>query len=245
MAERRVLAICSFFQSDSLVAQTIATFGAVADLYLVAIEPGVPVPEIAAPFLATRKLGVAAEVFQPCKKWRTIERILDRLPLEHYDYAIFPDDDLEYCADFAPRFLDVIEAHDVALAQPALTPDSYHTYDLCIRREDAIVRFTNFVEIMIPCFRRDCLRRLRGTLAAAISPMGYGFDLHWPYACSEAGFKMAIVDETPVSHRVRPTGTHYAGDDLHGQGYEYGRRFPRILSHEVCEVGRVPKPARR
>lgn len=243
-AERNILAICSFFQSDSLIERTIATLGAVADLYLVPIEPGTPAPEIAQPFLAARKLAVDPQLFSPCKKWRTINLILDRVRVDQYDYAIFPDDDLEYCADFVPEFFDLLDTHDVALAQPALTADSYHTYDICIRREEAILRFTNFVEVMTPCFRRDCLRQLRPTWASDISPMGYGFDLHWPYVCSQAGFQMAIVDATPVSHRFRPTGKHYAGDDLHGQGYAYGQRFPRILAHEICEVGKILRPAR-
>lgn len=239
-AETRLLAICSFFPADSLVAETVRTFAAAADLYLVPVESGVPVPAVAEPFLAANKLGIDAAAFHPCKKWRSIDLLLDRLPLDRYDYAIFPDDDLEYGDGFAPRFLDLLESHDVALAQPALTADSYHTYDICVRREGALLRYTNFVEIMIPCFRRDALRRLRPTLDARTSPMGYGFDLHWPYACAAAGLRMAIVDETPVSHRFRPTGKHYAGDDLHGQGYAYGSRFPRILTHEICELQRVP-----
>lgn len=236
---RNVLAVCSFFQSDSLVEETVRVFGGTTDLFLVAIEPGTPVPAAARPHLAEVKLGVDRELFLPCKKWRAIERVLERVRLDDYEYAIFPDDDLEYGEGFVDRFLDLLDAHDVALAQPALTPDSYHTYDLCVRRDDAKLRFTNFVEIMAPCFRRDCLRQLRDTLASDVSPMGYGFDLHWPYACAAAGLKMAIVDDTPISHRVRPTGSHYAGDDLHGQGYAYGRRFPRILPHEMGELGRI------
>lgn len=235
----RVLAVCSFFASDSLVAATVETLAAASDLYLVPVEADRPVPAVARPYLAHEKLGLDAAVFQPCKKWRSVERVLDRVRLDDYDFAFFPDDDLEYGADFLPRFLELLERHDVALAQPALTPDSYHTYDICVRREGVTLRFTNFVEVMAPCFRTDALARLRATLASDVSPMGYGFDLHWPYACADAGFKMAIVDATPIAHRVRPTGTHYAGDDLHGQGYAYGRRFPRILLHEMTELARV------
>lgn len=240
-ASHKALAVCSFFSSDSLVQATVETFGKSADLYLIPVEPGARVPEVAEPFLATRRLGIDEGDLWPCKKWRTINAVLDRIEIDRYDYAIFPDDDLEYPGYFAGRFFDLLDTYDIALAQPALTADSYHTYDISVRCPETILRFTNFVEVMIPCFRRDCLRRLRGTFAHAVSPMGYGFDLHWPYACSAAGFKMAIVDETPVAHRFRPVGKHYAGDDLHTQGYEYGRRYPRILTHEQCEVGRVPR----
>ncbi|MFN8625050.1 MAG: DUF707 domain-containing protein [Candidatus Binatia bacterium] len=241
VAEHKLLVICSFFQSDSLVGEAVRVFGEAADLYLVPIEPEVPVPAVARPFLPSRKLGIDERALRPCKKWRTIDVLLERLAIDRYDYCIFPDDDLEYGKDFVPRFLTLLDTHEIALAQPALTPDSYHTYDISVRREDAVLRLTNFVEIMIPCFRRDCLQRLRRTLDAATSPMGYGFDLHWPYACADAGFRMAIVDDTPVAHRFRPTGKHYGGDDLHGQGYAYGRRFPRILPHEIREIEPIPR----
>jgi hypothetical protein len=239
---RSVLAVCSFFPADSLIEETVAVLGATTDLYLVPVERGVPIPAVAEPYLAHRKLGTDAAWFEPCKKWRSVERVLDRVRIDDYDWAFFPDDDLEYGdAGFLDRFIDLLEAHDVALAQPALTADSFHTYDLCVRRDDTRLRLTNFVEVMAPCFRRDCLVRLRETLASDISPMGYGFDLHWAYACADAGFRMAIVDETPVAHRFRPTGKHYGGDDLHGQGLAYGRRFPRILLHEMAELGRIPR----
>ena len=235
-----VLAVCSFVQADGLLQHTIDTFASHADLYLVPVQSGVPVPEIAEPYLAANKLGVDPTIFEPCKKWRTVERVLDRVALERFDYVIAPDDDLEFPPDFVAQFLGLLDRYDIALGQPALTDDSYPTWPICVRQYDTVVRFTNFVEVMTPCFRRDALRHLRGTLRSDISPMGYGFDLHWAYACRDAGFRMGIVDGTPISHRIRPVGRHYAGDDLHGQGYAYGRIYPRILAHEICEVGRIP-----
>jgi hypothetical protein len=240
VADARFLVVCSFFQSSSLVDQTIRTFGEAADLYLVPVEPGVAVPAAAQPFLPSRKLGLAEDAFWPCKKWRSVTTLLDHLDLDRYEFAFFPDDDLEYGDGFAARFFALLAQYDIALGQPALTPDSYHTWDICLRRDGALLRYTNFVEIMAPCFRRDGLRRLRHTLASDTSPMGYGFDLHWPYACARFDLNMAIVDATPVAHRFRPTGTHYGGDDLHGQGYAYGNRFPRILPHEIAELRTVP-----
>ncbi len=235
MAEPKILVVSCFFSSDSLVGETVRTFGKGADLHLIAIETDLPVPEIARPHLVDHTLGLSSESFRPCKKWSAVTRVLEHIDVEKYDYVIFPDDDLEYGSDFAGTFFPLLERYDVGLAQPALTPDSFHTWDICVRKENVALRYTNFVEIMAPCFRRDALAALRPTLASDISPMGYGFDLHWPYACTAAGLNMAIVDGAPIAHRSRPTGTHYTGDDLHHQGYAYGERFPRILPHEIAE----------
>ena len=173
MASRHgVLAVCSFVQSDALLTHTIDTFASDADLYLVPVQPGVPVPEMAEPYLASRKLGLAPELFEPCKKWRSVERVLDHLSLERYDYMIAPDDDLEFPPAFLSRFLGLLEAYDIALGQPALTADSFHSWPICVQQPDTVLRFTNFVEVMTPCFRRDALRHLRGTLRSDISPMG-------------------------------------------------------------------------
>ena len=69
MASRHgVLAVCSFVQSDALLTHTIDTFASDADLYLVPVQPGVPVPEMAEPYLASRKLGLAPELFDRIKK---------------------------------------------------------------------------------------------------------------------------------------------------------------------------------
>ena len=75
-SRRNVLAVCSFFPEDTLVEETVRTFGAGSDLYLVSIEPEKPAPPAALPFLAERKLGLDAAAFLPCKKWRSVDLVL-------------------------------------------------------------------------------------------------------------------------------------------------------------------------
>lgn len=238
MSRDRVLAVCSFFPESSLVHETVRALGEGCDLLLVPIgtEAGAieAIPEVARPHLVETVLGPLPAPIRPFKKWRTIRAVLERVGTGDHDWFFFPDDDLEYPAEFLNRFLDVLRRHDVALAQPALTPDSYLTWEICRQEPGSLLRLTNFVEIMTPCFRRDALAALWPSIDAETSPMGYGFDLHWGFACESLGLRSGIVDATPVAHRFRPVGTHYAGDDLHGQGYAYGSRFPRLLPHEIC-----------
>jgi hypothetical protein len=229
----RTLAICSFFPGASRIDETVRVLGATSDLLLVPIDDA-PVPPEAVPHLAAQRLGAAGEVARPIKKWRTITALLGQVEIDDYDWFFFPDDDLEYGDEFLAPFLRLLRRHDIALAQPALTADSFMTWEICRQVEGSALRRTNFVEIMAPCFRRDALELLLPTIDAATSPMGYGFDLHWGFACEAAGLRAGIVDATPVAHRYRPVGKHYAGDDLHGQGYAYGARYPRLLPHEIC-----------
>jgi hypothetical protein len=239
MTRARTLAICSFFPGSSLIDQTVEALGGRSDLLLMPIDDQ-PVPAAARPYLAESHLGPLEDT-RPVKKWRTVAAVLGQIDRESYDWFLFPDDDLEYPPDFLPRFLGVLERHDIAMAQPALTPDSHSTWEICTRVEGSRVRLTNFVEVMTPCFRRDALELLLPSIDDAVSPMGYGFDLHWGFACEAAGLRQGIVDATPVAHRFRPVGTHYGGDDLHGQGYAYGSRYPRLLPHEICVRETIPE----
>lgn len=236
---RRMLTICSFFPSASLVEATVSALADGSDLVLMPIDD-TPPPSAAVPYLLGNRFADLDREIRPVKKWRTIRAVLDRVDPDDYDWFFFPDDDLEYPPGFLETFLGLLERHDIALAQPALTDDSHSTWPICTRDPGAELRITNFVEVMAPCFRRDALAALLPTIDAETSPMGYGFDLHWGIAGEAAGLRLGIVDATPIAHRMRPVGTHYGGDDLHGQGYAYGTRHPRLLPHELCVRETIP-----
>ncbi|MEM6438918.1 MAG: DUF707 domain-containing protein [Pseudomonadota bacterium] len=142
-------------------------------------------------------------------KWDAIHRLLTRRTdlLERAPRVWLPDDDLEADAAIVARFLDVVEAHDLALAQPALTPDSAFSHAITVRNRFARLRPTNFVELMAPILStellRVCLPEMEGRPAAK------GLDFVWAGHVRGAG-RVAIVDAAAVAHR-RPIGRHLAG----------------------------------
>ncbi|MDB5820411.1 MAG: hypothetical protein JWQ11_4051, partial [Rhizobacter sp.] len=95
-------------------------------------------------------------------------------------------------------------AYRLHLAQPALTPDSFHTWNTLLLEPGCHLRYTGFVEVMAPLFSQHALSVCASTFAESRS--GWGLDWVWPVLCAEAGLAgIAVIDATPVWH-TRPLG---------------------------------------
>lgn len=95
-------------------------------------------------------------------------------------------------------------AHQLWLAQPALTRDSTYTWRTLLRDSRCHMRYTSFVEVMAPMFNREALGLCATTFFESRS--GWGLDWIWPSLCRRADLdRMAVIDATPVAHR-RPLG---------------------------------------
>jgi hypothetical protein len=135
-----------------------------------------------------------------------LSRFFDR---GRHAYVLVCDDDVTMPAAFLDRYLDLVERHDLALAQPARTHDSYTDHAIVEQLEGLDARATRFVEIG-PVFsmRQDVLPLLVPFDVA--SPMGWGYDYVWPVQIERAGRRMGIVDATPVGHTLRKPAAHYS-----------------------------------
>jgi len=143
---------------------------------------------------------------RPGPKWPCIGALLDAHPelVEAYDAFWFPDDDLAADAALIDRMFASLHAHELSLAQPALTRNSFHTWDTLLQEPDCHLRYTGFVEVMAPLFSRAALKACRGSFSE--SPSGWGLDWLWPNLCAAAGLdRIAVIDATPVRH-TRPLG---------------------------------------
>ncbi len=124
--------------------------------------------------------------------------------LERYDAFWFPDDDLAATTDTLNRMFALFHGFSLSLAQPALTRDSYYTWENLLQRSGCILRNTHFVEVMAPIFDRIALRTCLRTFSESRS--GWGLDWVWPTLVGRGRpDAMAILDATPVRH-TRPLG---------------------------------------
>lgn len=137
-------------------------------------------------------------------KWPALALLLrDLAPLlDGYDYIWLPDDDLDADAPTVNDLFDLCAHYNLTLAQPALSEDSYVGHPITEVDRRKLLRYTNFVEIMAPCFRRDFLLRCLPDFDANLS--GWGLDYIWP-TMVEGRDELAIIDATVVRH-TRPLG---------------------------------------
>lgn len=140
-------------------------------------------------------------------KWRALHRLLREWQgWRAYAHVVIADDDVLMTQAEWDRFFAVIRARSPALAQPALTRDSFWSHPATLRNPNFLWRETTFVEGMAPCFRVDVLDRLIDTFALSRSGWGYGLEFIW---AQRIGYKdILIVDACPMRH-TRPVGASY------------------------------------
>ena len=136
-------------------------------------------------------------------KWSPLQRLLTEHPefLDRYDYIWLPDDDLAMTKPDMNRFFDICRQYNLELAQPSLSVESPMNHPLLIHNRATHLRFSNFVEVMAPCFSADCLRRVLPTLSRTQS--GWGIDWLWPRLVNNTETGMAVIDDV-VIHHTRP-----------------------------------------
>jgi hypothetical protein len=137
-------------------------------------------------------------------KWPALHDLIQKLGKDVfcYDRVWLPDDDLIATKTGINLLFDIIGKYALALAQPALTLDSHLGHIITLRNRSFHLRFTNFVEIMAPCFSRDFLKQMLPSFNANLS--GWGLDFMWPTKISD-WTRIAIIDAVTVCH-TRPVG---------------------------------------
>lgn len=138
-------------------------------------------------------------------KWPALHRVLTvdlADVLDRYDYVWLPDDDLACDTDAINALFEYTACYRLSLAQPALTEDSYFTHEITLVDRRFDLRYTNFVEIMAPCFSREFLQRCLPTFDT--TQTGWGLDFHWPRLAPDPS-ALAIIDAVTVRH-TRPVG---------------------------------------
>jgi hypothetical protein len=177
-------------------------------------------------------------------KWEPIHHWLtaDREIISRYDYIWFPDDDILTTWENVNDLFQVCHDYDLQLAQPALTSDSFICHAVTKQDPNCLLRFTAFVEGMVPVFSSGALRLCLPVLQEE-SRFGWGHDWVFPMLLGYPPSKIGIVDACPVKH-TRPPGANtdfaMANTQMAQVVYKYGAKF---MDHRVRgRIFRQPEP---
>lgn len=172
---------------------------------------------------------------------RALHRVLSEHPelLRNYEAIWFPDDDIACDAATISAAFALHTRLGLGLSQPALSPDSYFTHYATLAHPGLHVRFTNFVEALVPIFSAEALAACWHTMDQSRS--GFGLDLVWQTIVPGLGLRSAILDAVQVRH-TRPVGSGQLYADQEEPAVVEGRRIARAygvpaeLPFEVEEV---------
>lgn len=133
-------------------------------------------------------------------KWPALRQLIQSRAetVEQYDYVWCPDCELMTDTASINALFDLCAEYGLVLAQPALTDDSFVNAEITRVVPGNVLRYTNYVEPMAPCFSREFLRRCASDLG--VTTTGLGLDSLWssmldPDSASEA---IAVIDAVTV-----------------------------------------------
>ena len=152
-------------------------------------------------------------------KFENLDLLLERTPLDGFDWLLVLDDDVALPGGFLDGFVFLAERFDLAMAQPAHRWRSHAAWNVTRRRPFSLVRETAFVEIGPICaLRAETFETL---LPFPALRFGWGLDAHWSALAQARGWRQGVVDATPIRHGLRRIASSYDPADA----IDEGRRF--------------------
>ena len=139
-------------------------------------------------------------VFIKGGKWDGLYRLFQNQPhlLDDYEMVWLPDDDIKTNAGDIDRLFDYHGQYRLALSQASLSADSYYSHFCVLRQPHFFMRYSNFVEIMMPCFSTSLLKTALPFFKD--NPTGYFLDKIWHRLIDKPYLKTAIFDCLSMRH---------------------------------------------
>jgi len=164
-------------------------------------------------------------------KFENLNALLAAHPLAGRDWLLVLDDDVALPRGFLDAFLFLAERFELKLAQPAHRRRSHAAWRVTRRRAGSVVRETQFVEIgPVSAFHRDTFATL---LPYPELKAGWGLDSHWAALAREHGWKIGVVDATPIQHVMRPIADSYRHADAMAEAQAFLRERPYVTAAEA------------
>ncbi|MEY2513002.1 MAG: hypothetical protein QOJ89_360 [bacterium] len=163
-------------------------------------------------------------------KFEHLDELLAKHPPDGYDWLLVVDDDVVLPRGFLDRFVDCAEEAGLALAQPAHRRRSHAAWPVTRRRRGGAVRESRFVEIgPLTAFAACTFDVL---LPFPALRMGWGLDAHWSAVAAEHGWRLGIVDATPMLHTT-PVGGGYERADAVAEAQRFLEQRPYVTRDEA------------
>lgn len=153
--------------------------------------------------------------------------------LEQYEYVFLLDDDILITVDAVNKLFEMMENYALKIAQPSLV-NSYYTYDHTLNNPFTIIRYTNFVEMMMPCFQVDALKKVLFTFKESVR--WRGIEWHWEKLVTSNHKDIAIIDEVKAIH-TRPIQSSDIRYQLLAEKYLEENK----LSRKIVDYGGICK----
>jgi hypothetical protein len=163
-------------------------------------------------------------------KWWLIKSFIeDNLEwVSQFEYIWLPDDDLSINTKSINELFEIAKKHSLWLCQPALL--GYASHNITLPRENSLLRFTNFVEVMAPLMDLDTLLKLKETFDVNYS--SWGLDGVWPYLLGNPKDKVAIIDTVKMIHTKPPKSPELYSKIPHSLEYDTNLAFEKYTSGE-------------
>ena len=155
-----------------------------------------------------------------------------------FDWLLVVDDDVRLPDRFLDRFVGLCDHFELDLAQPAQSQRSHSAWRVTRRRPASLVRETRFVEIgPLTAFGRRAAAEL---LPFPELRFGWGLDLHWAALAAERGWRLGVVDATPVRHEAAVVGSAYRTADARAEAARFLADRPHLPARERGRRRRHP-----
>jgi len=162
-----------------------------------------------------------------------------------YDNICIPDDDLYITAYDWNRFFAIFNAYMLSIAQPSIM--GWQCMMTSAHNPNYILRYTNWVEIMTPCFSQETFQKCRKTFRE--NRTNWGIDYMWPKLLGYPEDKIAIVDDVVAIH-TRPCffgDTYWRNKNSAESAYEEIKDLSKkyeIDLEDIVEYGGIKRKRR-
>lgn len=142
-------------------------------------------------------------------KFQCLHNNLIRNIVLEYDYIYLLDDDIEITSDQINELFRIAEKEDLQICQPA----TYNTgCPHLFEPQGSYIRYTNFVEMMQPLFKREALDKCIESVLLTNS--SWGADVSWWKILGENPKSLAVVDCIVSRHMGELGADHGRFEDV-------------------------------